>query len=337
MPDPRPTAALAMSRHAADQLLTGNTLAGLAEVTDLRYPPLLEDLAAPAAADVLADAELLLTGWGCPPIDAGVLERAPRLRAIVHTAGTVRGHVTDACWERGIRVSSAAWANALPVAEYTLAMILLANKRVLEISSEYRAARARLPWDQRLPELGNYGSTVGVLGASLIGRRVLDLLRPFGLRTLLYDPYVAPADAERLGARPAGLDEVFRESDVVSVHVPLLPGTVGLVSRELMASMRPGAMLLNTARGAVVDQDALAELAGAGRIRAVLDVTEPEVLPADHPLWDCENVLISPHIAGSVGNEIRRLGESAVAAARRFAEGLEFAHPVLRERLDITA
>ncbi|MEO3749455.1 hydroxyacid dehydrogenase [Streptomyces sp. B6B3] len=336
----RPVAALAMNRFGAEQVLSEDTLAALGAVTDLRYPPLLDDFTADGADAVLAEAELLVTGWGCRPLDAAVLARAPRLRAIVHAAGTVRHHVTEACWERGIRVSSAAAANALPVAEYTLAMILLANKRVLEISADYRRTRARRDWAAGLPAdtpLGNYGSTVAVLGASLIGRRVLELLRPFGLRALLYDPYVSPEEAERLGARSVGLAEAFRAADVVSVHVPLLPETRGLVSRDLMGSMRRGAMLINTARGAVVDQDALAELAGAGRIRAVLDVTDPEVLPADHPLWACEHVLISPHIAGSVGNETRRLGELAVAEARRYAEGDDFAHPVLRERLGVTA
>lgn len=336
-PSARPTAALAMSRFGAERLLTDTTLDALRSVTDLRYPPLLEDFGTPEARAVLADAEILVTGWGCPPLDEEALAHAPRLRAIVHAAGTIRHHVTEACWERGIRVSSAAAANALPVAEYTLAMILLANKHVLEISAEYKRTRARRAWDEETPGLGNYGRTVGILGASLIGRRVLELLRPFELTPLLHDPYVSDDEARALGARPVGLEELFRESDVVSLHVPLLPATTGMVNRALLSSMRPGATLINTARGAVLDQDALAELAAAGRINAILDVTEPEVLSPDHPLWDCENVLISPHFAGSVGNEIHRLGRLAAEEAARYAAGEDFAHPVLRERLGVTA
>ncbi|GAA3245733.1 hydroxyacid dehydrogenase [Streptomyces sp. XM83C] len=333
---PRPRAALAMSADTAAAVLDAESLAALGEVCDLVPPPVLDDLTTPRARAVLADVELLVTGWGCPPLDEEVLAAAPRLRAVVHTAGSVRGHVTGACWERGIEVSSAAAANALPVAEYTLAMILLTGKDVLEQARAYRTARARAAW-RTLRTVGNHGRTVGILSASLIGRRVIELLRPHDLRVLLYDPYVTDADAEALGVERVGLPELFARSDTVSVHTPLLPETRGLVGRELIAALRPGAVLINTARGAVVDQEALTEAALAGRIRAVLDVTEPEVLPPDHPLWDCENVLITPHLAGSQGNEWRRLAGTAVAEAARWASGAGFLHPVRRERLAFQA
>ncbi|MBR7678476.1 hydroxyacid dehydrogenase, partial [Streptomyces daliensis] len=269
--------------------------------------------------------------------DAAALAAAPGLRAVAHTAGTVRHHVTDACWERGIEVSSAAAANALPVAEYTLAMILLANKRVLETARGYRASRARAEWLARGPEVGNYRRTVGILSASLIGRRVIELLRPHDLEVLLYDPYVEAEEAAALGVRAVGLPELFAACDVVSVHTPLLPSTRGLVSRELLALMRPDATLVNTARGAVVDQGALTDAVLAGRVRAVLDVTEPEVLPPGHPLWECENVLLTPHLAGSQGNELRRLADLTVSEVARWASGEGFAHPVRHERLAFLA
>ncbi|MFI6345807.1 hydroxyacid dehydrogenase [Streptomyces sp. NPDC050560] len=329
----RPRTALAMQRDAAAALVSPASLTALAEVCDLVPPPVLDDFAAPRAAEVLAGVEVLLTGWGCPPIDASVLDAAPRLRAVVHAAGTVRGHVTDACWERGIEVSSAAAANALPVAEYAVAMILLGGKRVLERARDYRATRRRGGRLDTHGDLGNYGATVGVLSASLVGRRVIELLRPHDLRVLLYDPYLAAGEAERLGVRAVGIEELFAASDTVSVHAPLLPATRGLVSRALLESMRPGALLLNTARGAVVDQDALTELVCAGRLRAVLDVTEPEVLPPGHPLWECEDALITPHLAGSQGNEWQRLADAAIGELARWAAGEDFAHPVRRERL----
>lgn len=133
--------------------------------------------------------------------------------------------------------------------------------------------------------------------------------------------------------RPVGIEELFASSDVVSVHTPLLPATRGLVGHDLLAAMRHDAVLINTARGAVLDQEALTEAAAAGRIRAVLDVTDPEVLPPDHPLWDCGNVTITPHLAGSQGNEWGRLADLAVAELGRWAAGDGFAHPVRRERL----
>ncbi|MDQ0792626.1 hydroxyacid dehydrogenase [Streptomyces sp. B1I3] len=336
-PHRRPRAALAMGPDAAAAVLRPDSLAALAEVCTLAGGPVIDDFTTPRARAALADAELLITGWGCPPVHAGVLAAAPELRAIVHTAGSVRGHVTDACWDRGIEVASAASANALPVAEYTVAMILLSGKRVLERARDFRAERRRDAWLAVPPDVGNYGRTVGILSASLIGRRVIELLRPYDLRVLLHDPYVSEAEATALGVRPVTLDVLFSRSDVVSVHTPLLPATTGLVGRELLASMRPGSVLINTSRGAVVDQDALADTLGQERIRAVLDVTDPDPLPPGHPLWECENALITPHLAGSQGNELRRLADLAVGEVARWAAGDGFAHPVRRERLAFLA
>jgi phosphoglycerate dehydrogenase-like enzyme len=166
---------------------------------------------------------------------------------------------------------------------------------------------------------------------------VIELLRPYDMEVLLYDPYVTTEEAADLGVQAVSLPELFASCDVLSVHTPLLPATRGLVGRELLAALRPDATLINTSRGAVLDQDALTDAVLAGRIRAVLDVTEPEVLPREHPLWDCENALITPHIAGSQGNELRRLADLTVREVARWASGEGFAHPVRRERLAFLA
>ncbi|GGV76142.1 MULTISPECIES: hydroxyacid dehydrogenase [Streptomyces] len=326
-----------MSPQAAAAVFPPQALTALGKVCDLAPLPALDDLTTARAREILAEVEVLVTGWGCPPLDAGVLASAPHLKAVVHAAGSVRGHVTDACWERGIEVSSAAAANALPVAEYTLGMILLYGKQVLERARAFRNTRRRDDWLSLPRTVGNYRSTVGIVSASLVGRRVIELLRPFDLEVLLYDPYVSEADAAELGARWVDLPTLFARSDLVSIHTPLLPATRGLVGRALLDAMRPGATLINTSRGAVVDQEALTDVVRAGRIRAVLDVTDPEVLPPGHPLWDCPNVLITPHLAGSQGNEWERLAETAVAEVARWAAGDGFAHPVRRERLAFLA
>ena len=215
----RPRAALAMSPSAAAAVLSPSSMAALSAVSTLAPLPVIDDFTTAPARAALADAEILVTGWGCPPIDADVLAAAPALRAVVHTAGTVRGHVTEACWDRGIAVSSAAAANALPVAEYTLAMILLSGKRVLERARDFRASRRRDAWLATPPDVGNYGRTVGILSASRIGRRVIELLRPYDLRVLLHDPYVSGGEAAEREVRAVTLAGLFAESDVVSVHL----------------------------------------------------------------------------------------------------------------------
>lgn len=336
MPGTKPRAALAMDPKAADAVLKPAVRRRLGEVVELAEP-VLSDFTTAAARRVLPGVELLITGWGCPPLDAAVLAQAPRLRAVAHTAGSVRGHLTEECWARGIEVSTAAAANAAPVAEYTLAMILLANKRVLPAARAYRQQRSRDDWLLPDPQLGNYRRTVGILSASLVGRRVIELLRAHELRILLYDPYVGEAEAAALGVAKAGLAELFAASDVVSVHTPLLAATRHLVSGEMLALLRDGATLINTARGAVVDQEALTEELRGGRIRAVLDVTDPEVPPVDDPLWECENALLTPHLAGSQGNELDRLAESALQEVRRWAAGEGFAHAVRPEQKELLA
>jgi phosphoglycerate dehydrogenase-like enzyme len=282
-------------------------------------------LASVADLVALEQAEVVLSGWGCPPLDAPLLARAPELRAIVHAAGGVKGHVTDACWDRGLLVSTAAGANAEPVAEYTLARILLANKGAGRLAREYRARRAPIDLISEFPDVGNLGKTVGIVGLSRIGKRVVELLRPFELDVLVSDPYVAGA---------AELDDLLRASDVVSLHAPSLPSTRHMLDARRLSLLRDGATLINTARGALIDQDALVAELITGRIDAVIDVTEPEVLPPDSPLYDLSNVVLTPHIAGALGVEVRRLGDSALDELERYARGEPFAHPVTRADLD---
>jgi phosphoglycerate dehydrogenase-like enzyme len=176
-----------------------------------------------------------------------------------------------------------------------------------------------------------------VVGASRIGRRVIELLAPFDLDLLVSDPYLDAAAARRLGARLVGLDELFARSDVVSLHAPAVPATRGMIGAALLAAMRTGATLINTARGSLVDQDALVEQLRTGRIKAVLDVTEPEVTPADSPLWELPNVILTPHAAGALGNELHRLGAVAVDEVARLVAGEPLRHPVDPATLAITA
>ena len=291
---------------------------------------------------LLARADVLLTHWGCPTIDADVLARAPRLALVAHTAGTVKGEglaiMTRAVLERGVRVTTCAAANAVPVAEYALAAILWANKDVF--------ARAAVQQGQVLPEgrpdrswrVGNWGRRIGVVGASLVGRALIDLLAPFELEVAVYDPFLSAADAEALGVtRVDDLVELARTSDVLSLHAPLVPATVGMISAEVLAAMPDGATFVNTARAPLVDQGALVAEVTTGRLDAVLDVTDPEPLPAGHPLLGLPNVVVTPHVAGSEGTELARLTECALSEIECFAAGEPARHPVTLEAWDRTA
>ncbi|WP_369373228.1 hydroxyacid dehydrogenase [Promicromonospora sp. Populi] len=296
----------------------------------------IDDLSRPEARAALRDTHVLVTGWGSPLLDPAALA-ASRLQAVVHAGGTVKNHLSDEFWDSGIAVSSAADANAVPVAEYTVAQVLLANKELDAMRAAYRSERTTADWHTRFPAAGNYRRTVGVVGASRIGRRVLALLAAFDLDLLLHDPHVDDETARRLGARRVTLDEIFRESDVVTLHAPDLPETRHLADARRLALMRPGAVLINTARGGLVDTAALTEAVVSGRVRAVLDVTEPEILPADSPLYDHPGVVLTPHVAGSVGGELRRLGDAAVDEVDSWIRTGMFRTPVHPETLAITA
>jgi phosphoglycerate dehydrogenase-like enzyme len=283
-----------------------------------------------------ASVDVLVTGWGSPPFTDIDLARMPALRAILHAAGSVKGVLPDAsAWQRGLLVTSAAVANAEPVAEFTASLILLAEKRYWSMARAYSAApELAHDLDQRV---GNYGSTVGLVGLSRIGRRVADRLESTGIRLIAFDPTVAPDDPrwQRIGRR--SLLELAAESDVVSLHAPLLPGTSGMIDRHFLAAMRDDATIINTARGGLIDEAALLAELGTGRLTALLDVTVEEPLPLDHPLRSLPNVVITPHLAGAQGNEVRRLGAQVTAELVRLRDGLPPIDPIRLADLDLIA
>ena len=338
MPATRPALAFAMDPARTAHVLSGadrTRLEGLCRVLDGEP---LRDFASPRAAELLAEAEILVTGWGCPTIGAEVLRLAPRLRLIGHAAGTVKFLAAPEVFAAGIAVTQAAAANALPVAEFTLAAILFANKRVLQFRDLYRRQRsagANAALASR--PIGNFRKTVGIVGASLIGRRVLELLRPFAFELLLCDPFVTDEQAADLGVRPVSLPELMRSSDVVSLHAPALPSTRHMIDAAMLALLRDGTTLINTARGSLIDQAALEAELLTGRIDAVIDVTDPEPLPPDSRLYELPNLLLTPHVAGALGLERQRLGTLITDEIERFVRGEPLRYRVDPALLDRSA
>ncbi|WP_308168592.1 hydroxyacid dehydrogenase [Nonomuraea sp. NEAU-A123] len=325
----RPKALFAMHEEHLALLFPAPLLRRLDTIADIDVTLVAERFDDPRLS--LADTEILITGWGCPPLDEELLTAAPRLRAVLHAAGSVKNLVSPACWERDLLISSAADANAVPVAEYTVGAILLAGKGVFTLSERYRRERAfTLAQIQR--SVGNYGRRVGIVGASRIGRKVIDLLAPYDLDLCLYDPYTSVE-----GIRQASLEELLSRSDIVSLHAPATPETRHMLDRERLELMPDGAVLINTARGSLVDTDALVTELKSGRLSAILDVTEPEPLPPHSQLFDLPNVFLTPHIAGSHGNELSRMGAAVLDELERLATGLPLAHRVTYDDLERAA
>ena len=330
----RPSAVLAMYSGLEAQLFGAEEWHRLDAVVHVADRVPLASFADPRADALLGAAEVLIAGWYCPPLTGDVLARAPRLRLVANAAGTVKPFATDALWTHEIVVTSAAAANAVPVAEFTSAAIVFANKRAFAARDEYRAGRGANVITGLYPSRGSYDIRIGLVGASAVGRLVIDHLRRFDAEVCICDPYLSGTETGELGVRKVELDELLATCDVVSLHAPALPETAKMIGAAELARMRPGTTLINTARGMLVDTTALEVACASDRINAILDVTDPEPLPSTSPLWDLPNVVITPHIAGSQGGEVRRLGRLAVEEVERYARGERPVHPVTRADLD---
>lgn len=312
----KPTACYLMQAEVAEEVYGPGERAAAARLTTI--------------TSEISDAEVILASWGCPVMDTSFLDIARRLRLVLYAAGSVRAFVTDEFWRRGVRVSSAYALNAVSVAEYSLAAILFSLKHGWRLMREPSGSLSQIP--------GVYGSTVGLASLGAAGRLVRKALKAHQVHVVAYDPTLTAGEARRLGVRAVDLAELFRISDVVSLHTPLLPETRGMVTGAHIESMRPGATLINTARGGLVREDELVSvLKRRTDLQAVLDVTDPQPPPAESTLLRLPNVVYTPHIAGAIGPEQRRLGRGMVDELRRYVRDEPLRWELKREQVEFMA
>lgn len=314
---------LLLTRPMADQCFAPADLSRLAADHELIVPEVEEES---QLLDVwkqhAADTRALITGWGTPPLTEAMLDEATELRVMVHAAGSIKHLVTDTIWQRNLRIGTAREALAVGVAETTLAMMIAGLKGLFpadRLTAGNGWKRGDAETDFAVREM--FDINIGIIGASMVGRHVLRLLQQFEVRCLLSDPHVTADEAHQLGAEKVELDELMRQSDVCSLHAPALPSTRHMLGRDQFRLMPDRAIFINTARGMIVDEDALVEELRTGRISAFLDVTDPEPPRADHPFRTLPNVVLTPHLAGAMTNGCRRLGRSAVQQLLAFADG----------------
>lgn len=321
-----PRIRVAMPRKLIDIMLAPEQRERLASLGEVSYAP---DSGEYDIARAVRDHEILVTSWGTPRLP-GSVDRAggERLAFVGHTAGSVRALVPRELVDQ-VAVSQAAFGMADAVAEMALTLCLVLLRHVHHYD---RTLRAGGDWPQaHAPGLGRalVDRRIGVVGASRVGVSFIEMVRGLGARHVrLADPYVDADRAAELGVELATLDELFAGCDVVALHAPATPETRHLVGARHLAALPDGAVLVNTARSAIVDSDALLAELRDGRISAGLDVFDTEPLPADSPLRGLPNVVITPHQAGATEEARTLQGRVIVDEVARFVAGEPLQHQV---------
>lgn len=298
----QPTILMAMPREAYSRTFRASEQARM----DARFR-VIEPTAKPSTDELIALAagrsiDAVITVWGAPALPREFWEQHPECRFFGHMAGSVKHFfpgdtprylldhdVTVVCGQHGLGIN---------VAECTIGMMIALCRGFGDLWATTRAGGWRTEAVPGEPQ-ALLGATVGLVSASEIGKMVVEMLRPFGCRLLIYDPYLSDHAAGRLGVERVELLELLKTADIISLHHPQTPETDRMIGAAELAAVRDGAVFINTARPRAIDPDALLAEARRGRFQIALDVTEPEPLPADHPLRSLPNVWITPHRAGT--------------------------------------
>ena len=288
--------------------------------------------------DLFSDVALIFSTWGMPEFTEDEIKVCfPSLKCVFYGAGTVQKFARPflAC---GVKVFSAWAANAVPVAEMTVAQIVLSNKGYFLTNRLYHEQGRGSAKEAFQKCNGNYGETIGIIGAGMIGKLVIQMLKQYKLNVLVFDPFLHDEKADELGVKKASLETIFRECQVVSNHLANNEQTQGMLHGKLFESMLPFSTFINTGRGAqVVENDLIEALKNRPDLTAVLDVTFPEPPTDDSEFYTLPNCILTPHIAGSAGNEVRRMGEYMKEEYKKFIQNELCKYEVTLEMLKTMA
>jgi phosphoglycerate dehydrogenase-like enzyme len=328
----KPVVAFAVSQEIHHMMFAADDLSRLASVAQIVGPA--KQSPAREIPTLLRDTVVAITGWGTPRFDESLLAAAPNLKLIAHSAGSVKPIVSDALYNRGVRITTAAGANAPPVAETTVAMMAILLKRIPWLLSA-KGDKDVLETIGPIRELRDL--KIGIISASRVGREVIRLLKSYSrLHILVYDPYLKSDQAAALGVELASLDDVCR-CDVLSIHAPSVPATRHMLSARTLSLLPDHAILINTSRGSLIDEAALVAEVRKRPLYVYLDVTDPEPPAADSPLRSHPNILLTPHVAGAMSQARRDMGRLAIEETLRFLTGQPLQHEVTREMLPTQA
>lgn len=280
--------------------------------------------------EYLKDIDICFTGWGSVEFSERALKNAEKLKVIAHTGGTVAALTKDNVYDRGIRVISGNDLYARSVAEGTICYILAALRRIPQFCEQMSRDGWHLPdWYSE----GLIGQKVGLVGFGAVARHTARLLSAFDAEIFICADHVSEEEAASYGAKKATAEEVFSQCKIISLHLARTPETFHIIGRELLSMLKPDSLLVNTARGSIIDEQTMAEMLKDGKFRAVLDVYEKEPLPADSPLRGLENVILIPHMAGPTVDRRPFITEALIDALPDVLSGKETYLDISREAM----
>ncbi len=329
------TTAVAVAPALYDTLFPPANHEALARLAVLKFQEQDERLSQDDLIDLIQGCETVISGWGTPPFSAEVLDAAPELKMIAHSAGTIKRLLPPVVFERGIKVVHAASAIAPAVAEMTILLMLMCRRDVHKLNQQMKEG---VQWPRQGVQGHELaGSRVGVIGAGHTGRNVIRLLHAFAAEIWVYDPYLTPERARELDVQPKALADIMAQCPIITVQAPPTEETRNMISRDMLDQIQDGALFINTARSHVVDADALYESLQENRYQAALDVFDTEPLPLDSRLRDLPNVTLTPHTAGQTHNARVRQGALVIEQLQLYARGEPLTAEVTQDMLTTMA
>lgn len=330
--------ALIQNSNSIDRIFSERALAKLRTMGEVVINE--GDASIECVKKTIKGADVAITSWGNTTLTKEILDECPDLKLVVHAAGSVKPIVSDEMWERGIRLTGSPKPLGQGVAETALGFAISASKNFYNLNADIKAGG----WGpagtgndisgqiQQVTEL--YEITVGVVSSGWVGRHMIKLLQNFDVDVLLYDPFVTDEKCAEMGCRKVDFETLLKESDIVSIHAPSIPATNHMFNAETLKLMKKDAVLINTARGSIVDEKALYEHMKAGNLKyACIDVFDPEPPALDNPLRTLPNVIMTPHLAGLKRNGQRRIGMHAAEEVERFLKGERMECEVTKDML----
>ncbi|WP_407272011.1 hydroxyacid dehydrogenase [Radiobacillus sp. PE A8.2] len=284
--------------HVRESFIPNNIAKQLESLGKVTWNHKTEQFKTEEFREKLMDADVCITGWGCPKFDKQVLEDNNKLRLVAHTGGSVGAIMSDYLFEKNIKVISGNYLYAESVAESAIAYMLSSLRNIPFYSSEMNAGRW---WSNDSPSEGLFEQRVGLVGFGLIAKEVVKMLKPFRNEILVYDPYIKKDDLalyKEYAVKESTLKEIFSTCKIISLHTALTPETQKMINKELLELIPEGAILINTARGKLIDESVLELELQKDRFKAALDVFEEEPLPETSKLRGLNNVILMPHKGG---------------------------------------